>query len=99
MKNIIIMGYLYRVSDRNYKKFLEAQARGETGSEFLGEHSGKTLQATDMNPEEARYLLEQLRKNDLDYIVKTLHKTMSIGEIAQVKNISIERVQKLLKRK
>jgi hypothetical protein len=67
MKNINIMGYLYRVSNRNYERWLKAKLskdkrEREEAYKYLGRPQGHILPATDISQEEAEELLKGIEQ-------------------------------------
>lgn len=67
MRNIVIMGYLYRVTETTWKRFLKAkfsdsEVERSNAVCYLGLDNGRVYQVTDMDAEEARELYEQTMK-------------------------------------
>jgi hypothetical protein len=57
-----LMGYLYKVSNANYKKILHAKSKQWLFDQYLGDSLGRIRHITDLSSEEAKELLKNFKE-------------------------------------
>jgi hypothetical protein len=63
MRYLSVMGYLYKVSERNYKRYLrEVASQADPDLANFGKQLGEVVNVTDLEAEEAALQLQALKE-------------------------------------